>query len=294
MDAGEHDGGVAPVIAGRGLSALEQDVLLVVAPTCRPDLEREIDLYEEVLRLWGMDLVTPTLPASPDRVGALTEAQKLTRVVNRALTACGLNETTTYSFAEPAELDKLRMATEGLGLPVELINPMNAEQSVMRQSIIPFVEKKYSTYAEGDTSIDNLKATRYHRAYGGFSMGGGSTWNMLINNLDICAYYMPLSGHCWGGLNAIQSAIDKSGYSQREYFILAATGDQDLAYNNMLGLINPMKQDTRHFTYTSDFSQGNFYFLVANSNDGVKKTHWWGYVRWYIMDALPYFFHEGT
>jgi hypothetical protein len=105
---------------------------------------------------------------------------------------------------------------------------------------------------------------------------------------------MPLSGHCWGGLSAIQSAIDKSGYSQREYFILAATGDQDLAYNNMLGLINPMKQDTKHFTYTSDFSQGNFYFLVANSNDGVKKTHWCGYVRWYIMDALPYFFHEGN
>ena len=55
-----------------------------------------------------------------------------------------------------------------------------------------------------------------------------------------------------------------------------------------------MKQDTKHFTYTSDFSQGNFYFLVANSNDGVKKTHWWGYARWYIMDALPYFFHEGN
>lgn len=164
----------------------------------------------------------------------------------------------------------------------------------MRQTIIPYVEKKYSTYAEGDVSIDNLKATRYHRAYGGFSMGGGSTWNMLINNLDICAYYMPLSGHCWGGLSAIQSAIDKSGFSQREYFILAATGDQDLAYENMLGLINPMKQDTNHFTYTSDFSEGNFYFLVARSEGNSKKTHWWGFVRWYIMDALPYFFHEGT
>ena len=74
--------------------------------------------------------------------------------------------------------------------------------------------------------------------------------------------------------------------------MLAATGDKDLAYNNMVGLINPMKQDTKHFTYTSDFSEGNFYFLVANSNDGIEKTHWWGYVRWYIYDALPYFFHE--
>ena len=113
------------------------DVLQVVAPTCRPDLEREIDLYEEVLRLWGMDLVVPTLPSSPDRVGALTEDQKLARIVNRTMTACGVNETTTYSFAEPSDIANLRMNAEGLGLAVELLNPMNAEQSVMRQSIIP-------------------------------------------------------------------------------------------------------------------------------------------------------------
>jgi len=157
----------------------------------------------------------------------------------------------------------------------------------MRQSIIPFVEKKYSTYAKSTSEAD-LKASRYHRAYGGFSMGGGSTWNMFINNLDICAYYMPLSGHCWGGLTGLQNAIDKFGFKKNEYFIFAATGNKDLAYNNMLGLINPLKQDTKRFTDTSDFSKGNFYFLVADGRD-----HWWGHVRHYIYDALPYFFHEG-
>ena len=111
--------------------------LVVTPPTCRPDLEREIDLYEEVLRLWGMDLVPPTLPSSPDRVGALTDEQLKLRVINRTMTASGLNETTTYSFADPDELAKLRMPADGLGDPVQLINPMNAEQAVMRQSIIP-------------------------------------------------------------------------------------------------------------------------------------------------------------
>ena len=51
--------------------------------------------------------------------------------------ASGLNETMTYSFADPHELEQLRMSTEGMGVPVELLNPLNAEQSVMRQSIIP-------------------------------------------------------------------------------------------------------------------------------------------------------------
>lgn len=113
------------------------DTLSVLAPTFRPDLEREIDLYEEVLRLWGMDRVPATLPASPQRVGALTEAQKLMAIVNRTMTAAGLNETTTYSFADPRELEQLRMDGCDLGEAVELINPMNSEQSVMRQSIIP-------------------------------------------------------------------------------------------------------------------------------------------------------------
>ena len=159
----------------------------------------------------------------------------------------------------------------------------------MRKSIIPYVEQKYSTYANGDTSIESLKASRYHRAYGGFSMGGGSTWANLRMNIDIIAYFMPLSGHCWDGAGAVINAIKQSGFTQREYFILAATGTEDIAYGNMVPMINDLKKDTEHFTYTSDFSKGNLYFLAAQGN-----VHWWPQVRHYIYDALPYFFHEGT
>ncbi|MDO4182121.1 MAG: phenylalanine--tRNA ligase subunit beta [Coriobacteriia bacterium] len=115
----------------------EEGVLDVVAPTFRPDLEREVDLYEEILRLYGMDRIESTLPAGRGRLGVRSEAQRKMDVVNNTLRACGLNETMTYSFADPTELEKLRMPTEGLGIPVELLNPLNAEQSVMRQSIIP-------------------------------------------------------------------------------------------------------------------------------------------------------------
>ncbi|MCQ2408474.1 MAG: family 43 glycosylhydrolase [Oscillospiraceae bacterium] len=156
----------------------------------------------------------------------------------------------------------------------------------MRETIIPYVENKYSTYAE-NTSIEGLKASRYHRAYGGFSMGGGSTWRMFCNNLDICAYYMPLSGHSWDGASGVQNAIDRFGFKKDEYFIFAATGTGDIAYGNMVPLIDALKGDTKRFTYTSDFSKGNLYFLEA-----PNETHWWGIVRHYVYDALPNFFHE--
>lgn len=122
---------------GCTVSEKDEQTLTVIPPTFRPDLEREIDLYEEVLRLYGMDRIPSTLPGGPGRVGIKTEAQRTMDKINNTLRACGLNETMTYSFADPHELEQLRMPTEGMGIPVELLNPLNAEQSVMRQSIIP-------------------------------------------------------------------------------------------------------------------------------------------------------------
>lgn len=157
-----------------------------------------------------------------------------------------------------------------------------------RQSVVPFVEGKYSTYA-ASTSEADLRASRMHRAYGGFSMGSLSTWYVADHDMDIVGYFMPLSGDNWEGMNSLTKEIDSLGLTQRDYFILAATGDEDIAYENMKPQMEDLKTRTNYFTYTSDFSKGNFYFLVASPG----KTHWWGFVRHYIYDELPYFFHEG-
>ena len=122
---------------GCAVEDTEGDRLQVVAPTFRPDLEREIDLYEEVLRLWGMDRIEPTLPGGRGRFGTRTDAALANDVIVATLRGSGMNETMTYSFADPADMDRLGMALPEGQLAVELINPLNSEQSVMRQSIIP-------------------------------------------------------------------------------------------------------------------------------------------------------------
>ena len=119
------------------LPTARPEIIFRMPPTFRPDLEREIDLYEEVLRLWGMDRIPPTLPGGRERVGARTPEQETVRVINDTLRASGMNETMTYSFAEPGDIERLRLPAEGLGLAVELLNPLNADMSVMRQSIVP-------------------------------------------------------------------------------------------------------------------------------------------------------------
>ena len=116
-----------------------EDVLDVVSPSFRPDLEREIDLYEEVLRLYGMDKIPSTLPGGRGRFAVKTTKEQRIALLHNALQASGMNETMTYSFADPNDLATARMDAEqmGLGQAVELMNPMSTEQSVMRQSIIP-------------------------------------------------------------------------------------------------------------------------------------------------------------
>ena len=49
---------------------------MVTPPSFRPDLPREVDLIEEVLRLWGMGRVTATIPAAKNHIGGLTREQK--------------------------------------------------------------------------------------------------------------------------------------------------------------------------------------------------------------------------
>lgn len=122
---------------GCAVDATNADELAVSTPTFRPDLEREIDLYEEVLRLYGMDRIPATLPGGRGRIGVRSVSEQKTSIIHGSMRASGLNETMTYSFAEPLGLEKLRMKTDDLGCAVELINPMNSEQSIMRQSIIP-------------------------------------------------------------------------------------------------------------------------------------------------------------
>ncbi len=162
--------------------------------------------------------------------------------------------------------------------------------SEFRQSLVPFIEGKYSTYAES-TDQAGLEASRMHRAYGGFSMGGVSTWAVMENCLDIVAYFMPLSGDHWNGNSAydkaksIANAVDKSGYADK-FYIFCATGSTDIAYPNVSPQIEEMKKMSQ-FKYTADYSQGNLYFLVVPGKD-----HWWGNVRHYVYDGLPNFFRE--
>ena len=164
--------------------------------------------------------------------------------------------------------------------------------------IIPLVETKYNTYA-GNGDLDDLKASRDHRAFGGFSMGAVTTWYTYINCLDYFKYFIPLSGDCWaisetaGESKAMETAeylanvAKEKGYGPEDYYLFCATGDLDIAYPNMSPQIEAMKQLTDTFVYSGDTNKGNLYFMVCEGG-----THAWNWVNQYIYCILPDLFNN--
>ncbi|HYH50407.1 MAG TPA: phenylalanine--tRNA ligase subunit beta, partial [Acidimicrobiia bacterium] len=73
-------------------------------PTYRPDVEREIDLIEEVARHHGYNNITRTLPRMKEPSGGLTVVQLGRRAARDALLGAGLSEAYTFSLVAPADL----------------------------------------------------------------------------------------------------------------------------------------------------------------------------------------------
>lgn len=175
---------------------------LVTPPSFRPDLPREIDLIEEILRLWGMGRVEATIPAAKNHIGGLTHEQQLTRKVGQILRACGLNETTTFGFAAPGDLEKIHMSADGRGVPVVLMNPLVAEQTEMRRSLLPgLLQSVAYNEAHGTANVhlyeigslfhgrENASLPRETQSVAGVLTGSWSdqTWNSTVDKLRFFA-----------------------------------------------------------------------------------------------------------
>lgn len=162
--------------------------------------------------------------------------------------------------------------------------------------LIPAIESKYRTYAE-DVTEEGIRASRNHRAFGGFSMGGCTTWYAFTRNLAYVSRFIPLSGDCWevalkGGesetektVKVIIDSIIRQGFSKDDFKIYAATGDKDIAYPALTPMIEAMAKERDFFDYSDDYSEGNLHYLVA-----ADRTHAYDAVMLYWEEFLPYVF----
>lgn len=233
-------------------------VFAVMPATFRPDLTREIDLIEEVLRLWGMDRVEATIPAAKNHIGGLTREQQLTRKVGQILRACGLNETMNFSFAAPGDLERIGMTDEGRGCPVEIMNPLVAEQTEMRRSLIPGLLQsveyniKHSTanvqlYEIGTLFFgrENASAPKERESVAGVLSGsmGDATWN-----------YKPMPLRFFDGKGVVEELLSQLRTPKVRFrpadgddyaFLQPGRGAEVLSGGTVLGWVGEIHPDAR-------------------------------------------------
>jgi phenylalanyl-tRNA synthetase beta chain len=108
-----------------------EDTYLVHIPSWRLDIEREIDIIEELARLHGYDKFPNTLPAYSGEVRDLPDAHKDARL-RSSLLALGYNEAISLTFISKEDARRFSTAAE-----IDLANPLSDEASVMRTSMVP-------------------------------------------------------------------------------------------------------------------------------------------------------------
>jgi phenylalanyl-tRNA synthetase beta chain len=100
-------------------------------PSWRLDVEREIDVVEEIARLHGYDKFANTLPAFSGAVVESPDAKKDAKL-RASLLALGYNEAISLTFISHQDAELFSSAPV-----VELANPQSEEASVMRSSLVP-------------------------------------------------------------------------------------------------------------------------------------------------------------
>ncbi len=112
-------------------------VMTVYPPTVRQDLSKEVDFVEEVARIYGYDKLPMELPKS-NSIPEMTQSWILRKKAKDVLTAIGMNEIQTISFASPGDLDKVNIQEDAIERAfVKIINPLGEDTSILRTILLP-------------------------------------------------------------------------------------------------------------------------------------------------------------
>ncbi|NOZ13903.1 MAG: phenylalanine--tRNA ligase subunit beta [Acidobacteria bacterium] len=130
-----EDDFVDDTLSRLGFSKLRKDSAGTVwqVPSNRLDVTREIDLIEEVARMYGYNRMPSTLPGieSPGRVTPPSE--KVLHHVEEVFSAAGFYEAISYSFCSPEDNRVLRPSQMEM---VQIANPLGENTSTMRTSVL--------------------------------------------------------------------------------------------------------------------------------------------------------------
>jgi phenylalanyl-tRNA synthetase beta chain len=122
---------------GFGVEVGDGALTVEVPPDRHYDVTREVDLVEEVARVHDIDRHLPSTLPAVGQAGGLRRDQRLRRRAEDALRDLGFDEIVGWSFTDPGEAARLRIASDDpRAQPVVVSNPLSEDQSAMRTSLV--------------------------------------------------------------------------------------------------------------------------------------------------------------
>lgn len=217
-----------------------------------------------------------------DRVDTYLKAPGGTSELKRALD----------HMIEDGEIEPLIVVTPTFYLPDRYgdneLNKATANfPKELTEDLMPTVARNYRTFATG-TDKETFEATRSHRAFGGFSAGAATNWNVFAENIKYFREFIPMSGamNLMGGSSTedvatyLADIVRKSGYGSQDFYINAMTGTADFARSGLAAQVEAMGKQ-KEFTVSADRSKGNIYYRELEGGE-----HDYAATIVYIYNAL--------
>lgn len=116
---------------------VENDI--AISPYFRQDIEREADLAEEIVRIYGYDKLDSTLISADTTLGAKTKQQKIEDKLKNLMVDSGFSEIYTYGMIKESDLVKSNIAKESdlVKSIIKIRNPLSEDYTIMRTTTIP-------------------------------------------------------------------------------------------------------------------------------------------------------------
>ena len=109
----------------------QKKLLLLVVPSWRPDIEQEVDIVEELIRIKGYDQIKMIEPEKVRKKNTLNQIQKLFHFLQRSIASRGYLEAITWSFTD-SKVNQLFIENNK---EIKIVNPISSDLNVLRNSI---------------------------------------------------------------------------------------------------------------------------------------------------------------
>ena len=185
------------------------------------------------------------------------------------------DDASTYIYGNTKELRMAidHMIQEGIIEPLIVVTPTfyapgagndNIFQAVssfpneLLNDLMPVIESRYRTYAL-TADFEGFKNSRWHRAFGGFSMGAATTWNVFNQALPYIRDFIPMSGGGSTSASSLATVVNKAGLGEHDFYINAMSGSDDYAASGLSSQISQMAKQSP-FILSRNREEGNIYY----------------------------------